>query len=139
MKKLVLPLWLLFASSFYLKAQSRPVNPLKDNISYQGYTVRLIPAAAGSYGYDILKDKELILHQGCNPFTLAPVGLREKSDAYKVAKWQIAQMQRQSRNTISNRSASKISLASQGQTSTQVSINKPLGKELADQLNIAIH
>lgn len=139
MKKLVLPLWLLFASSFYLKAQNRPVNPLKDNMTYQGYIVRLLPAAEGTYGYDILKDKELILHQAYNPFTLAPIGLRQKSDVYKIAKWQIAHMNSQSRALISNHPISKITPASEGQSLKQVSINKPLGKELANQLNIAIH
>ena len=139
MKKIVLPAWLLLASSFYVNAQNRPVNPSKDKIEFQGFTVRLLPAAAGTYGYDILKDKALILHQTYNPFTMAPVGLRRKDDVYKIAKWQIAHMNSQSRPAIANNSNARMIQGLQEQKSKPVSINKPLGKDLAKQLNINIH
>ena len=58
-------------------------------MSFKGYTIRLLPALAGTYGYDIVKEKHVVLHQIRNPFSGTPMGLRSKEDAYKVARWQI--------------------------------------------------
>ncbi|ADB39906.1 hypothetical protein [Spirosoma linguale] len=80
--------------SFTLAAQQyEPVNPAKDKLDYQGYTIRLMPGRDGSYGYSILKGKAVVAHQMHNPVSMAPVGLRRKEDVYKVARWQIEQVQ----------------------------------------------
>lgn len=70
------------------------VNPMKDKQEYQGYTIRLMPAmpvpgSMGSYGFDILKDKKLVMHQFQNPLPFSPKGIQKKEDAYKVAQWMI--------------------------------------------------
>ena len=73
-----------------------PVNPIKDNQEYQAYTIRLLPALSlpgslGSYGFDILKDKKLVMHQFENPLPFYPKGVQKKEDAYKIAQWMIEQ------------------------------------------------
>jgi hypothetical protein len=47
---------------------------------------------SGSYGYQIVKNKQLIVLQYRNPFTGSPDGLTRKEDAYKLAQWQIRQL-----------------------------------------------
>ncbi len=142
MKKIALPVWLLFTSSFYLKAQSnRPLNPVKDKIEFHGYTVRLRPAIGGTYGYDIFKGKALVLHQSYNPFTMAPIGLRKKNDVYKVAKWQIIHMNGQNKFPLTNNIANGGSMHGLQAVGMHkpVIINQPLPKTLAKELQIAIH
>lgn len=142
MKRFGLPVWLLFASTFQLTAQNnRPINPTKDKIEFQGYTVNLLPAMGGTYGYDILKDRALILHQPYNPFTMAPVGLRQKEDVYKIAKWQITHMNNRSRRALTNRTSDAAGMygATVQDRPKAVLINQPLGKDLAKALNIDIH
>jgi hypothetical protein len=56
--------------------------------NYRGYTIRLLHASAGTFGFDIIRGKSLIAYQHINPFNGAPIGL-SKSDAYKLAKWQV--------------------------------------------------
>jgi hypothetical protein len=67
----------------------RPVqlNPLKDKLEYQGFTVRLIPTMDGYYGFDIFKTGKLVLHQTENP--LPAFGITERADAFITAKWMI--------------------------------------------------
>src|SRR4051812_29456862 len=101
MKRSALPVWLLFACTFQLKAQSsKLLHRQKDKIEFHGYTIKLLPAMGGTYGYDILKGRLLLVRQSYNPFTMAPVGLRQKDDVYKVAKWQIINMNNQSRKSL---------------------------------------
>ena len=82
---------LLFALTT-LAQRSAPVNPQKDKLDFEGYTIRILPAMGGTYGYDILKGKQRIVHQYYNPFTPSPFGLSNKEDVYKLAKWQINQL-----------------------------------------------
>ncbi|GAB3021531.1 hypothetical protein [Spirosoma pulveris] len=93
MKKIVFLIYAASLSFIGLAQQYEPVNPAKDKLDYQGYTIRLMPSREGSYGYSILKGKAVVAHQLHNPFSMAPVGLRRKEDVYKVAKWQIEQVQ----------------------------------------------
>ena len=91
----------LFAFFFILcsvlgKAQKHePPHPQKDNINFEGYKIRLIPSEGNGYGYAIFKANELLVHQAFNPFTMSPNGLDSKEDAYKVAKWEAAQLKKQ--------------------------------------------
>jgi hypothetical protein len=142
MKKTALPVWLLLTCAYHLNAQhSRPVNPAKDKIEFQGYTVRLLPAMSGTFGYDILSGKALVLRQTCNPFTMAPVGLRQKADVYKIAKWQIVHMDRPGRATLRSKAFDEVKMPGlQVENKPKaVFLNKPLGKELARELNIDLH
>jgi hypothetical protein len=81
MKKLNLALSLLILSMAAWAQRNEPVNPQKDRQEYQGYTIRLLPAMAGSYGYNIVKGNQLFVFQYRNPFTGSQDGLRKKEDA----------------------------------------------------------
>ena len=65
------------------------INPLKDKLEYGGYTIRLIPTIDGYYGFDILKEDKLMLHQIENP--VPAKALTNKEDAFITAKWLIGQ------------------------------------------------
>ncbi|SHF45932.1 hypothetical protein [Flavisolibacter ginsengisoli] len=92
MKKFNLAVSLLLISMVACGQRGESVNPKKDHQEYQGYTIRLLPAMSGSYGYEIVKDKQLIVLQYRNPFTGSPDGLNRKEDTYKLAQWQIRQL-----------------------------------------------
>jgi hypothetical protein len=92
MKKLNLALSFLFLSMVAWAQRGEPVNPQKDQQVYQGYTISLLPAMAGTYGYKIVKDEQLIVLQLRHPFTGAQDGLSKKEYAYKIAQWQIRQL-----------------------------------------------
>src|SRR3954449_10687615 len=92
MKRITIILGLLLFRIATQAQNHEPVNPQKDKLDFEGYTIRLLPAMGGTYGYYIVKGKELVVHQGYNPFTLSPLGLSNKEDVYKVAKWQINQL-----------------------------------------------
>jgi hypothetical protein len=92
MKTVTIIIGLLLIAMTTLAQTHEPVNPQKDKLEFEGYTIRLLPAMGGTYGYYITKGKELVVHQGYNPFTSSPMGLNNKEDVYKVAKWQINQL-----------------------------------------------
>lgn len=92
MKKINLAASLLLLSMAAWAQRGEPVNHQKDQQIYQGYTISLLPAMSGTYGYKIVKGKELIAIQMRNPFTGAPDGLNRKEDAFKTAQWQIRQL-----------------------------------------------
>src|SRR3954452_21828888 len=92
MKKITIAISLLLFATITLAQRGEPVNPQTDKLDFEGYTIRLMPAMGGTYGYYITKEKQLVVHQGYNPFTLSPFGLSNKEDVYKVAKWQINQL-----------------------------------------------
>lgn len=75
----------------YTQAEN-PSRPAKEEQQFKGYTIRLLPFNDGTYGYDILKGKTMLLNQMRNPFNGSPTGLNNKEDVYKVAKWQIENM-----------------------------------------------
>lgn len=130
-------IWLL--SSCYVNAQiNEPVNTKKDKVDYQGYSIRLLPAVGGTYGYNILKGKELIVHQAYNPFTMSPIGLRKKNDVYKVAKWQINQLKGQ--KLLQKKSTPDAGVMSHSPAfhvhSTAI-INQPIPKSVAAALRIS--
>ena len=92
MKKITIVIGLLLFAMATLAQIHEPVNSQKDKVDFEGYTIRLLPAMGGTYGYYITKERELVIHQGYNPFTHSPMGLSNKEDVYKVAKWQINQL-----------------------------------------------
>jgi hypothetical protein len=61
-----------------------------DRYAYMGRVIRIIPAATGGYGYSIFFQNHLVARQSLNPFTMAPTGLKNKEDALKLARWQVA-------------------------------------------------
>ena len=63
-----------------------------EQVVYKGYFIKLQPALAGNYGFDILNEGNLIISQRRNPFTNSPVGLQKKDDLIKLARWYIDQL-----------------------------------------------
>ena len=51
-----------------------------------GYTHKIIPAANKTWGYDIYKEKHLLIHQPCIPGLPGNEGFKSKTDAEKVAR-----------------------------------------------------
>jgi hypothetical protein len=92
MKKFYLLLLTQLLVSILFAQVTGPVNPQVEKLEYEGYTIRLFSLSAGSIGYDIFTNNKLILHQSFNPFTGGSIGLNSKEEAYRVAKWQIAQL-----------------------------------------------
>jgi hypothetical protein len=144
MRKLSL---LLLAHGFALTLfaqRDEAVNPQKDKLEFEGYTIRILPVFGNTYGYDILKGKELVVHQMYNPFTNSPMGLSKKEDVYKVAKWQIKKLQE--KNLMIQQSASSPNqgqmfpqLSRPSQRMQQNSINRQLSRSVAQELQIDIH
>jgi hypothetical protein len=85
---LVLTAFFFFAKSHAQQKRER-FDPLNDKRVMNGYTVRLIPAIGGGFGYDILENNKIVLHQYRSPMPFFPKGVAKKEDAYKLADWAI--------------------------------------------------
>ncbi|MGH2646689.1 MAG: hypothetical protein ACRDE8_03945, partial [Ginsengibacter sp.] len=109
-----------------------PVNPKTDKLEFHGYEIKLFPAFGNSYGYDILKGNELLVHQSHNPFTTSPIGLSVKEDVYKVAEWQINQSE------IEKKSQKNISHLPGKPPTVENFFYKPVPAEVAKRLQIRI-
>jgi hypothetical protein len=147
MKKITTVIGLLLIAMTTLAQRQEPVNLQKDKLDFEGYTIRLMPAMGGNYGYYITKGKELVVHQGYNPFTSSPMGLNNKDDVYKVAKWQINQLQQGKSPTSLGSPAiqgkdiklpSALAQQLQLQGSRGPWINKHLSPQIANELQISI-
>jgi hypothetical protein len=146
MKKINIAIGLLLFSMTALAQRGEPVNPQKDKREYKGYTIRLLPAIGGTYGYDIVKGKQRVVHQAYNPFTSSPMGLSKKEDAYKVAKWQIQQLNEgkelSAGRPMDQESDTKLppalarNLHRQGSNGPR--INQRISKKVAEELQINI-
>jgi hypothetical protein len=100
----------------------------------------------GTYGYDIVKGKQRVVHQSYNPFTSSPMGLSRKEDAYKVAQWQIEQLNKGEHlptgRSLDQKSNTKLppalarNLHMQGNNGAQ--INERISKKVAEELQINI-
>lgn len=110
----------------------------KEQKEFSGYTIRLLPAMANTYGYDIVKGNQILLHQNRNPFTGSVMGLTQKEDVYKVAQWQIENIKQL---PVANRpqQAPKLPAAFK-QKFARVQQPKPIipavNRKVADQLHI---
>jgi hypothetical protein len=129
--------WLFLFQLFAFECYSQkfePVNPRADKKDFHGYTIKLFPAFGNSYGYDIIKGKELIAHQSHNPFTTSPIGLSNKQDVYKVAEWQIEQSGINEKLPRKNFAELKPKLSA----SNSIFFYKPVPVEVAKELQIKI-
>lgn len=145
MKKFNLACCLLL---FFIAAQAQkhePVNPQKDKQDFEGYTIRLLPTMDGTYGYDILKGNQPIIHQDRNPFTFSSKGLARKEDAFKLAQWQI--QQRKGREGTTGKTAiagnthnlpPALAQRLQMQGSGEAMSNQRISPKIAQQLQITI-
>jgi uncharacterized protein DUF4907 len=60
--------------------------PFQDEKKKTGqYTIKLVPADAGTYGYEIYSDKKLLIKQINIPGQAGVKGFKRKTDAQKVA------------------------------------------------------
>jgi hypothetical protein len=96
MKKICL-LLMLQALSLALFAQKRtpPFEEIKDG----EYTVRILPAPGGTYGFDILKGNKVMVHQLSSPFPKGRgmQGLKKKEDVVKVTRYLVQQARKTGR------------------------------------------
>jgi hypothetical protein len=76
-----------FLTSKSSAQELKTVSP--DTYFYRGDLVKVIPARAGGYGFAIYSKSRLIALESLNPFSLAPSGLRSKTDILKLACWQL--------------------------------------------------
>ena len=144
MKKINIVVALLLFSMAALAQRQEPVHPQKDKQEFEGYTIRLLPAMGGTYGYDIRKGNQLIVHQSRNPFSLSPMGLSKKEDVYKLAQWQIRQLnegkQLASTQPLTQGRDVKLPPALEHRLQLQGSrgplINQPVSKNVAEELKI---
>ena len=147
MKKINLLAVLLFFSITMKAQKHEPIYPQKDRREFQGYTIRLLPAKGGGYGYDIMRVNERVIHQGRNPFSFSSRGLANKEDAFRLAQWQIQQLKsRQSvvvgKGAITQNSrklppvlAHRFQIQGTGETLS----DQRLSPKIAEQLQISIN
>jgi hypothetical protein len=119
MKRLLLASVTLLSISCFAQEQpkSKTTQPPIVQV-FQGYIITVISNAEGRYGYDIMQQGKTIVSQRLNPFNLSPKGLSSKEDAFKVAQWQIQQL---------NAGAPSI-----------IIVNQPLSAAVARHLNITL-
>jgi hypothetical protein len=67
--------------------QAEKFNPEKEKREINGYTIRLMPMPANTFGFFIMKGKKPVYSQLSDPFSHSPVGFKNKEDAYKLAEW----------------------------------------------------
>src|SRR5690349_14681619 len=78
---------LIFSITVAHAQQVEKFNPEKDKREINGYTVRLMPMPANTFGFFIMKGNKPVYSQFSTPFSNRPVGFKSKEDAYKLAEW----------------------------------------------------
>src|SRR4051812_30506981 len=73
----------------FTHAQQASATKPSDQITFSGFVIRLQKLSGGGYTYDILSGSKIITHHGKNPFTGSNIGLRNREDAVKSAKWEL--------------------------------------------------
>ena len=84
---------LLFAS-FIISTNTSAQKTMPSKIRSKEYSIKIIPAAGNSYGYEIYKDNTLIIRQPNIPGMPGNKGFKLKSDAQKVASLAINKLSR---------------------------------------------
>jgi hypothetical protein len=54
-----------------------------------------LPVNNIGFGYNVYFKGKMIIQQMNNPFTLSPLGFKNREDAYKMARWQVLQQHHQ--------------------------------------------
>lgn len=146
MKKINALFCLLFSVIAAQAQKHEPVNTKKDQKQFDGYTIRLVPAQQGTYGYEVTQGAKRVIYQTQNPFTASSRGLNKKEDAFAVAQYQIKQLKAKggvsSQRTVADAGNKKLpaGLAQKvGRTSAdQTLYNQHLSPKVAEQLKISI-
>jgi len=86
---LVLGLSLLISLGLAPGSSARAQSPgdVPDIQEVSGYTIRILHMQRNSYGYEIRRGSQVLVHQLRNPFTGVRQGLQSKVDAQKTAGW----------------------------------------------------
>ena len=85
----------------------------KNIVMFNNYTIQLKLLSDNGYGYDIIYQKKLLVHQDRNPFTLEPGGLKSKEDAVRLAKWQVLRLMPSSKQQFLNNPQIPVEVARQ--------------------------
>ena len=95
MKWILFLLLFLFPGANLVFAQQNQTKPFEE-IKDGEYTIRILPAPGNTFGYDILKGEQVILHQQFNPFAKGRSmgGLKNKADVIVLAKWLVKESKR---------------------------------------------
>jgi len=104
MRKLYIFLFLFLFSLTGAKAQHGVTSPYTiGEMNFEGYLIRVVPVNSNGFGYNIFFKNKMVVQQLNDPFTSSPLGLKNKEEAYKLAKWQVQQLhQRRSTALIKN-------------------------------------
>ena len=143
MKQINLLFCLVFFCIIAAAQKSGPVNTRKDQQKSGDFVIRILPARGGTYGYDIYKRGMPVIRQSRNPFTLSPVGLASKGDAYKLAKWQILQLEKNhglfpARNNVSRLGSPAVAQKLRSSGNPEILTNQRLPVQIARDLQISI-
>ena len=95
MKWILFLLLFLFSGANLVFAQQSHSTPFEE-IKEGEYTIRILPAPGNTFGYDILKGEQVILHQQFNPFAKgrSMSGLKNKADVIVLVKWLVTESKR---------------------------------------------
>ena len=89
MKNILTIFFVLFAAGFTIAQLSSTGKPTQQNISYT-----IIQTQDNTFGYDILVNNKLSIHQPNRPGMPGKQGFKKKTDAIKVAKYVISKMEK---------------------------------------------
>lgn len=138
-------LCLLFCFGAAVAQKHEPVNSKRDRRQIDGYTIRLVPAQGGTYGYDVIQGNKRVIHQLQNPFTMSSRGLAKKEDAFAVAQYQIKQLKakasplNQRGLVAANNKKLPVELKKlETSTNDETLYNQRLSPKVAEQLKISI-
>lgn len=85
MKKFNILLIILFLGAGVAFGQKQHQSKsIHDEITYEEYTIGILPAEGGTYGYIIFKNKQTVLVQNLNPFNQSKKGLQKKKMPIKL-------------------------------------------------------
>ena len=104
--------------------------PLRDTRAIQdvdGFTIRIVRIAGGSYGYEIRRGSDVLVRQKRNPFTGSELGLKEPNDAMRTATWFVETVLKKEQNLPRSKRLPERILSA-----------RPIPRAVARELGIAI-
>jgi len=76
------------------QTNSERKNPVEGKQTAKNYTYKVLPSINGTWGYTILKEKKIFIHQASIPGLPGNEGFKSKSDAGKVARLVIKKLKK---------------------------------------------
>ncbi len=84
-------IFLLF-SAFFFSTNTNAQKSVPAKIKYSEYSIKIIPSAGNSYGYEIFQDNIVIIRQPNIPGMPGNKGFKLKADAQKVARLAVSKL-----------------------------------------------